>query len=232
MALAFRTGSTTSAGNASGGSLSVNKGTGVVDGDIMVVNLYLESDTNTWGTVPSGWTSVFRQANPGRFNIEMFVKRAASEGASWAWVPTTTGVWRVAVFAAYSGGTGTGTILDLANGSQGDLVNASSQTAPSITTTGPDRMLVFGYANWLAVNVTAMAGAASNLRISSGGDTIADALRASAGATGTSNPSAGPGTDDYAALHAALISDTSGAADPFPAGRVRPGLTSTVRRAA
>lgn len=219
MALAFRTGSTTSAGNASGGSLSVTKGTGVVDGDIMVVLLYLEDDTNTWATVPAGWISVFREANAGRFNIEMFIKRASGEPASWAWVPATTGVWRVAVFAADSGGTGTGTILDLANGSQGDLVNASSQTAPSIITTGPDRMLVFGYANWLAVNVTAMAGAASNLRISSGGLTIADALRASAGATGTSNPSAGPGTDDYAALHAALISDTgSGASVGVPIG--------------
>lgn len=220
MALAFRSGSTTSAGNASGGSLTVTKGTGVVDGDIMVVLLYLESDTNTWGTVPSGWTSVFREPNAGAFNLEMFVKRASGEPASWVWVPTTTGVWRTAVFAADSGGTGTGTILDLANGSQGDLVTpVTNQTAPSIVTTVTNDMLIFGYGNFSGADVTATTGAATNVRVSFGGVAIADAIRASAGATGTTAPSAGPGSETYAAIHAALISDTgSGASVGVPIG--------------
>lgn len=217
MALAFRAGSTTTAGNSSGSSLTVTKGAGVADGDIMVVNLYLESDTNTWATVPTGWTSVFRQANAGAFNLELFVKRASSEGASWVWAPTTGSVFRTGVFAAYSGGTGTGTILDLANGSQGDAVSPNtSQTAPSIITTGADRMLIFGYGNFSgAAEVTATTGAATNVRVSLGACCIADALRAGAGATGTTAPSAGPGTETYAAIHAALLSDT-GSAAPIP----------------
>jgi hypothetical protein len=219
MTLGFRPGSQTSAGNSTLNSLTVPKGAGVVDNDDMVVVAYLEPDTNTWATVPSGWTSVFRQANAGAFNIEIFVKRAASEPASWTWIPATTGVWQTAVFDAYSGGTGTGTILDLANGAQADAVIISNQTAPSIVTTVVNDMLIFGYGNFSGADVTATTGAATNLRVSFGGVAIADAIRASAGATGTTAPLSGPGSETYAAIHAALISDTgSGASVVIPAG--------------
>ena len=45
MALAYRTGSFVSAGNASGGDLTINKATGAVDGDRIEYTVYFEPDT-------------------------------------------------------------------------------------------------------------------------------------------------------------------------------------------
>jgi hypothetical protein len=209
MALAFRAGSFVSAGNASGGNLTLNKPTGTVDGDIIVVAVYFESGACTI-SITGGFSSAFQLANTGAFNFQVFYKRASGEPASYTISNDEGGnQWRSAAGVAYSGGTGSGTLLDLANGSQADGALNTAQTAPSITTTGTNRMLVFGYGNFSGTNMTAAAGAATNLRGSLGGTAIVDALRASAGATGTSNPSSGVGTDDYVGIHAAIISDTA-----------------------
>jgi hypothetical protein len=212
MALAFRAGSFVSAGNASGGDLSINKPTGTASGDIMVYVVYFEPDTTTI-SITGSFTSLFSLANTGAFKLEVFARRAGGSEPATFTVSNSTGgnQWRAAVGVAYSGGTGTGTLLDLANGSQADGALNTAQTAPSITTTGTDRMLVFGYGNFSGTNMTAAAGAATNLRGSLGGCALVDALRAAAGATGTSNPSSGVGTDDYVGIHAAIISDTGGA---------------------
>lgn len=210
MAYAYRASS--SAGNASGGSVTINKPTGTVDGDLIIVGAYLESDTNTWSSVGSGFTSIASQVNTGLFSIRLWYKWAASEPASWNWVPTSNN-WRTVVCASYSGGGGSGDPFDVSGGSQGDAVNpVTSQTAPSVTTSTADDLLVFLYGNYSGTNVTSVTGAASNLRVSFGGLTIADANRASAGATGTTAPSGGPGSDDYAAMHIALLLNPGGGA--------------------
>jgi hypothetical protein len=211
VAYAYR--ASTSAGNASGGALSINKPAGTVDGDLLVAVLYLESDTNTW-TPPAGWntSAALTQDNTGSLQMQVFWKIASGEGASWSWTPGTNN-WRSGVVAAYSGGSGSGERVDIAGGSQGDAISpVTNQTAPSVSTTVVDDLLVFGYGNFSGTNVTAMTGTASNLRVSFGGCTIADANRASTGATGTSAPSSGPGSDTYAALHAAFLLAPGGAA--------------------
>lgn len=214
MAYTYR--SSTSAGNASGGALSINKPTGTADGDLLIAVLYLESDTNTW-TPPAGWntSAALTQDNTGIFQVQTFWKIASGEGASWSWTPGSNN-WRTGVVAAYSGGSGSGERVDVAGGSQGDGVNpVTNQTAPSVSTTVVDDLLAFCYGNFSGTNVTAMTGTASSLRVSFGGTTIADANRASTGATGTSAPSSGPGTEDYAALHVALfLAPGGGAAGP------------------
>jgi hypothetical protein len=115
------------------------------------------------------------------------------------------------VGAAYSGGTGTGTLLDLANGSQADGALEGAQTAPSITTTVNNDMVVFGAGEFGAGNMTTVVGFCTNLRGVLGGVALADAVKATAGATGTTHGTT-QGTQDYAAIHAAIISDTGGAA--------------------
>lgn len=219
MAYTYR--ASTSQGNASGSALTVTKPTGTVDGDLIVVVAYLESDTNTWASVGSGFNTSgpLTIDNTGAFQLQVWWKWASSEPASWTWTPTTGGNWRTVVVASYSGGSGSGTALDVSGSAQGDSVLETSQTAPSVTTTVNDDLLTWGYGNFSGTNVITMLGAASNMRVSFGGATIADANRPTLGATGTSAPNSGPGTDDYAALHAAFFLSPGGATKAPPPRR-------------
>lgn len=213
MTLAYRSGSVVTAGNASGGNLTLNRPTGTADGDRLVVVVYFEPDTTTITISPGTWESV-AIANTGAFKLQAFTKIAASEPTSYTIANSTAGnQWRAAVGAAYAGGTGTGTLIDVSATAQADGVAITDQTAPSVTTTGPDRLVAFGYGNFSGNDGTATTGFCANFRASFGGTILADAALASAGATGTSRPSAGGiGSEIYAALHAALISDLGGGA--------------------
>lgn len=212
MALAFRTGSFVSAGNSSGGDLTLSKPTGTASGDRIVIGVYFEPDTCTITLSDGPWESV-TIANTGAFKIQYFTKIAGgSEPASYTISNDTPGnQWRSAGGAAYSGGTGSGTLIDVSSTTQADGVVSGGQTVPSVTPTGTNRMIIFGYGNFSGTDATATTGFCTNLRGSLGGTLIADALQATATATGTSRPSAGIGTEDYAALHMALISDIAGA---------------------
>ncbi|MFK5283265.1 hypothetical protein ACI3PL_27205, partial [Lacticaseibacillus paracasei] len=54
MTYTYRAGA--SAGNSSGAGVSPGKPSGTVDGDLLRAITYLETDTNTWASVPAGWT--------------------------------------------------------------------------------------------------------------------------------------------------------------------------------
>jgi len=206
MAYTYR--ASTSAGNNSGGALSINKPTGTADGDLLVAVWYLESDTNTFSSVPSGWSLAGSIANTGAFKIWVYWKKAASEGASWSWTPSSS-AWRAAVCAAYSGGTNPA--VDVAGtGGQGDAQTYGNQSAPSVTTVSDNALVIWGYGNYNGDNVPGMAGFCTNLRVSFGGCTIADATKTPAGSTGTSNPNSSIGSEDYAAIHIAFAIGTAG----------------------
>lgn len=209
MAYAYR--SSNSAGNASGGALAVSNPSGLTDGDLLVAIAYLEDDTNTWSSVPSGWNAGPAIANTGIFKLWSYWKIASSEPASWTWTPNTSN-WRTIVVAAYTGATGSGTSrVDVSSTAQGDGVTpASNQTAPTVTTTADGDLVVFGYGNFSGTNVSTLTGFSTNMRVSFGGATIGDAVKTPAGATGTTAPNAGPGTEDYAAMHVAFFLDTGG----------------------
>lgn len=214
MSLAYRSGSFVSAGNASGGNLTLTKPTGTADGDRVVINVYFEPDTCTISISPGTWESV-TSTNTGAFKITTFTKIASSEPASYTISNDVAGdQWRAACGVAYSGGSGSGTLID-ATGTgtaQADGAAITAQTAPSIDPTSTDTMVVFAYGNYGGADVTTMTGFCTSLRGSIGGCVIADAVNATGAATGTSRPSGGPGTQDYAALHMAIIADIAGAA--------------------
>lgn len=208
----YRTSSLTSAGNGTGDALSVPRPVGAASGDLILVGCYWETDTNTV-TASDSLASARRQVNTGIFMQELFWKVAGgSEPANYTLTPGTNGRWRIALAAAYQNGTGTGNRVDVGGGSEADGVAIGSQTAPSVTTTGVDRLLAFLYCNYSGVDATTLTGAVTTLRGSLGGLCLGDAAIAAAGATGTSRPSAGPGTEDYAAQHVALISDIASSA--------------------
>lgn len=212
-ALAFRTGSFVSAGNASGGDLTLNKPTGLASGDRWEINVYFEPDTCNISVSNGPWETA-TIANTGAFKLQSFSKIAGgSEPASVTISNDVAGnQWRTAVGCAYQNGTGSGTLIDVSATAQADGQTITQQTAPSVTTTDVNRMVVFCYGNFGGADVTSMTGFCTNLRGSLGGTVIADALQAAAGATGTSRPSNGPGTQDYAAMHIALIADIAGGA--------------------
>jgi hypothetical protein len=210
MAYTYR--SNSSQGNGSGGALTVSKPAGTADGDLIVVVGYLESDTNTWTSVGSGFTEVKNIDNTGLFDLRMWYKWASGEPASWTWTPNTS-AWRTVVVASYSGGSGSGSQPDVSSSAQGDAQLVANQTAPSVTTTANDDLLTYGYGNFTGTNMTTASGAATNVRISFGGATITDANIATPSATGTTAPNAGPGTEDYAAVHVALFLSPGGVQD-------------------
>jgi hypothetical protein len=218
MAYALRSpNGTGTAGNASAsGNLVLNKPSAVADGDLLIVSAYLESDTNTWTTVPSGWTqdtTNLQIANTGAFKLQVFWKIAASEGASWTWANSVAG-WRVLSVAAYTGATGVGaTRVDVRSSAQADTALAGSQTAPSVTTTAANDLVTFNYANFSGTDPAgAQVGFCATLAVTLGSCEISYALKAVAGATGTSAPNGGIGSQDYAALHVAWFLDTGGGA--------------------
>lgn len=222
MAYAYR--ASTSQGNASGAGLTVTKPAGTADGDLIVVVAYLESDANTWASVGAGFTTAagLVQANTGAFSVRVWWKIASGEPASWTWTPTSS-AWRTVVAASYSGGSGSGERVDVSGGSQGDSVLVANQTAPSVTTTVADDLLVFAYGNFSGNNDTGTTGAASSMRVWFGGLTIADATIASPGATGTTRPSGAVlGTEDYAALHAAFFLSPGGGGGGATGGYLTP----------
>jgi hypothetical protein len=200
MSYIYRAGA--SAGNSSGAGVSPGKPSGTVDGDLLRAVTYLETDTNTWASVPAGWTLGGSISNTGAFTIRVYWKVASGEPASWTWTPTTN-AWRTVIVDAYSGGVSPSVDV-VGAGGQADAALNTSQTAPSLTTIADNDLVAFNYGNFSGTNPTVMGGFATNLRTTFGGVAGADATKTPAGATGTSWPSSGVGSDDYAAMHIAF----------------------------
>ena len=199
MAYVFRAGA--SAGNSSGLGVSPSKPAGTADGDLLIARAYLENDTNTWATVPSGWSLAGSIANTGAFKLWVYWKIASGEPASWTWTPTTS-AWRTITVDAYSGGVSPSVDV-VGAGGQADAALTTAQTAPSLTTIADNDLVAFSYGNFSGSNPAGMSGFTTNLRTTFGGVAGADATKTPAGATGTSNPS-GMGSEDYAAMHIAF----------------------------
>lgn len=207
--LTFRTGSFVSTTPGSGDAQTINKPTGTAEGDIIVFVYYWESDTNVI-TLPSGFASV-EQTNPGSFKLGVCWKRAAgSEPSNYTFTPGTNSQWRSLVGAAYQNGTGLGALLDVSAGDEGDAESITLQLSPSVTTRGVDRLLLWSYGNFSGTDgdLTPI-GAVTTARGWSGGTALGDVAIASASATGTTRPDGGTiGSETWAGLHVALISDT------------------------
>lgn len=208
MAYVFRTpNGVASAGNASGGNLTITKPSGIADNDLLIVTLYLESDTNTW-TPPTGWktASNLHQVNTGLFVVDVYWKIAKNEPANWTWAPASNN-WRTGVLSSYTGAQGLGlNRVDVAGGSQADGALETGQTAPSVTTLIDQDLVIFSYGNFGGADPSSLVGFATNLRVTLGGVCIGDAIKTPVGATGTTRPT-GTGSQDYAAMHVAFKLD-------------------------
>lgn len=85
-------------GSASAATWTVTKPSGAVDDDYLVVVLYIDSNTQTITSVPSGWTLLDGPIdNPTTPDVRgwSYGKVASGEGASWDWTfsATAAGGW-------------------------------------------------------------------------------------------------------------------------------------------
>lgn len=128
-------------------SFTINKATGVVDGDIMFMflSIYLAGAPPTIDSVPSGWTQVATNNTATNMRWYLYYKIASSEGTNYTWslsascryyalnVAYTSGDWDVA-------GTGDMTVSNTLYGTAGQTVRAASMNVPNANSP----MLYFG----------------------------------------------------------------------------------------
>lgn len=103
MAITYRQSAT--AGNASGGNLTINKPTGTLDNDIMVVALYSEYSSTAW-TLPAGWAwwggaTGQKAGAENAWNFSAW-KRASGEGSNYTFTHGGT-AWRIGCISSFVG---------------------------------------------------------------------------------------------------------------------------------
>ena len=183
-AIAFRAGSS-AATQTDSQTLTIPAPPGAVAGDVALASIDVRDATGI--TPPSGWTLV-RSDDGERKGLRQAIYRhvvSASDPASFSW-SFNSSVGAAGAILAYSG-VDTANPIDATSGTRG---NATQITAPSVTTTVANAMIVgfFGTAAWAPI--APPAGATERLEVAtSGGRGVTsqsvDFLQAAAGASGT-----------------------------------------------
>lgn len=186
MAIAYR--SSSNANNGATTTLVVTKPSGVIDNDVMLAFVYA-NDPNSAITTLAGWTKIRElSATVGNYtaNHSAYYKVASSEGASYTWA-FPSGSTRASVVISAFTGVDTSDVVDVENGQGND--DAAGFVAPTITTTGDNKMLIYGTCrdDGVVSNYSAMpSGMTQAINVSSAGaQCIAYEAFATAGATGT-----------------------------------------------
>jgi hypothetical protein len=208
MAIAYRSGST--AGNSSGGNLTITKPADTADGDILIAVCYNEISASAW-TAPAGWA----QWGTGQVNgganawINVYWKRASSEGANYTFNISTT--WRVIAMGAFSGAIASGDPIDV--GPTGDNVGGVANDIVrylSITTATANSMRIGLEGNYAGGNDSAgTSGFAAGAHL--GGCEIWYVLQAAAGASGDKIMGTNIGDNYWSSYHLAIKPATEGA---------------------
>lgn len=215
MAVAFRSIATNAPSGAAANTV-VTKPAGAVDDDILIAAIYVED--NVAMTPPAGWTQIANIDHAAvNYDLWIYWKRAASEGASWTW--THASAWELGAVAAYSGCTTSGDPQDAtATTNQG---TSTSGIAASITTVTDNSMIVviFGSFEGLAAQTAGSLPAplTNNERYDGAGEDLywADGLKTPAGATGTMTlPNALSASNHWSAITIALKPPTASSIPP------------------
>lgn len=181
-----------SANNAGGAtSLTISTPAGVLAGDVMIAQVTVRGGTGTTITPPAGWTKIRSDNSTTTLQQAAYYRVAgSSESASYAWSFGASSLKASGGIAAYIGVDNTTPVN--AHGGQANAASTSI-TAPSITTTVANAMLVgfFGTATGTSVSpptgmtenwdISSTAGAAGTRTTSEG----TEELLGAAGGTGT-----------------------------------------------
>ncbi len=117
--------------------------TGTVAGDLLVVGLAFEKGSDVTITPPAGWTLIRRTNQSSNVGYASYRKTAgASEPSSYGFSLTNSSKWSIGGCAIT--GADTAAPIDVHNGASAASGNPS---APSITTSGQNRLVLAFYAN-------------------------------------------------------------------------------------
>jgi hypothetical protein len=160
-------------------SLSVNKPTGVAQGDVMLATL---TATGTGSiTAPSGWTAITNATQGTALRQATYYKVAgASEGSSYSWGLGTSRSTSAGI-VAYRGVNQTAPV----DASATATATSGNAVGPSVTTSAASDQVVASASFATATTVTADASTTERYDVSSGSTTTeaADFAQANAGAT-------------------------------------------------
>lgn len=202
--------SASNGGNGTGTDVTVTAPAGIANDDILLAVLYREG--GTW-TLPSGWAQLYDIAD---FNANATItvawKRAASESGNYTF-NLSASVWRIITMVAIQGAVATGSPFD---GSGTDAPNSASIVATGISPTTTNTLIVFLFANFQGVPITA-SSSGMGLRVALGGCEIWDVAQAASGASGNKTfTQTGIPAGDWASILLAVASTAPGAAAPPP----------------
>jgi hypothetical protein len=120
------------------GSISITKPTGTIQNDVMIANIYCGGSGNITVTPPSGWTLVSQTSVTGQIMATYFKVAGASEPSSYSW-SVSGGQQNQGGITTYYGVDTSNPINAYSNQSNSA---STSYTAPSVTTTVNNTMLV------------------------------------------------------------------------------------------
>lgn len=183
MAVAYRSSTSNSVTQSTSSTLSAPSG--LVDNDILLYLLYIESSTTvTW---PSGFTQkASLTAADSSFKVYVAWKRAASESGTYS--PSWgSNAWRQGVLLAISGAITTGDPFDVAVGTNAPGSETNTLTLASITTATANSLVIAAGATFASLGATPTAPSGHTLRFGANGEAwaISDALKVTAGSTGS-----------------------------------------------
>lgn len=190
MALSLR-GVTDNGAGSNATALTLNKVTGTLQGDLMIVMCNVDGttttnySTTTW-TLPTGWAQLDTAANAGIGGFVFYKVAGASEPASYTFTPSPTGQWIDGSLGCITG-QDTTTQFDV-TGSH--AIGTSGVSCPSITTVTPNTLLLLLGGSWAGTGATLQTGF-TNASGQTDGNAFSTKAQAAAGATGTASFNAG-----------------------------------------
>jgi hypothetical protein len=207
-ALTYRASSSNTGSTGAGGTLSVNKPTGVVDGDEM--RLACSSASIVAFTPPNGWDFVETISETGTPNnkLSVYKRTASGEGASYVFTTPAFATISLGIVAFYSS---TGRSIVAAGTATTNVTTTpgTSQVAPSMVTTIDNATLMCFYTVSNSVTGTPHSGMDERVETSGASSLyIMTQNVASAGATGTRTATSAAGLTS-AAITLAIAENVS-----------------------
>ena len=208
MAASFRSVATATNGHSS--TITVNRPTGTVAGDLLLAFVALPA-ADTVSAAPSGWTQLAAVDTGGATaNIEAHAYwrlAAGGDPSSWTWTFSGSAD-ATALIVAYQDAS-TGGPIDVSASSSADPGDTTIE-APSVTTTHTADLLVTGYAvsDQVAASFTPPSGMTERADFQNGRTALglADVVLGATGATGTKTATVSSTPDSWAAFSVAIAS--------------------------
>ncbi|WP_214103243.1 hypothetical protein [Acrocarpospora catenulata] len=203
----------------SGTSAAVAVPSGVANGKIVIVTIFINSGTAAItpaaGFAPAEGSPSAITAGGGNHALHVFWKRATAADAGTYTFSWTGSIVREAIATLYNNCVASGNPFDSPTSTAQDTGSGSVTPAVNVTTAGPDRRLIWAATNWAGGTWTAPTSFTRRAQGGNGNFTTCDAPFPTQGASGNVTGSA-TGSDKRCAWLGALIGTTSGAPDRPP----------------